>query len=129
MERADIVRRTKRGLTLESRVHLTKEVDQGFSLLGRDVNDLVTCVEENVLKRADVPNLHLKTEYDNIPARKAEEVRKWILKEGGEFHERVRRYLAKSDVDVTQRETRDDARVAVKVGAFSLISPVDDGED
>lgn len=126
LERIGAVIRTRQGLKLISRLYDPKgDTAAGFSLLASDVNDLMESVQENLERedRSAPPNLHIKTEYDNIPASRGAEIREWCLKEGSAFHQRVRNYLSELDRDVqpTSSPTDADGTIRVAVGAFSRI--------
>ena len=104
--------------------------EKAFDLLARDINTLVISGEENIYEEEEIKNLHIRTEYDNINPESLPEIRKWILKEGQEFHKKVRIYLAKHDLDISPTQTKstnlasnnseEKARVVVK--AFSWCS-------
>ena len=127
LERIGAVARTRGGLKLTSRLYNPKgDVVEGISLLAADVDDLILAVEENLDGGTPLstPNLHIKTEYDNIPANHAAVIREWCLKEGSAFHQRVRNYLSQFDRDLNPQSPRGGATIRVAVGAFSHLSNV-----
>ena len=63
----------------------------GTALLAGDLEALVSTVEENIFSRQSIPNLHLRTVFDNIVSDAIPEIRRWILHEGSLFQERVSR--------------------------------------
>lgn len=97
-------------------------VRAGLGLLSRDVADLVLAVEENVFDSPVVPNLHIATSYDNISQKSEAEIRKWLLEQGAEFHEKARRYLSKHDLDISPDTAKPPGGVRVALGNFSIVS-------
>lgn len=103
-------------------LHDSSKVD---ALLGRDIELLISAVEENIQRRNPIANHHVSTTYDNIYVDTIEEVRAWLLKEGSLFHKRVRTYLSRFDKDVTvskKGQRPAGARVAI-VSASITMSP------
>ncbi|MBN8549195.1 MAG: hypothetical protein J0M12_07780 [Deltaproteobacteria bacterium] len=73
---------------------------KGFAILSNDAEDLTQTVEENVLRDPEVPQFHARTEYDNVRPEAIPELKRWFLKEGHEFHARVRDFVSKFDQDI-----------------------------
>ena len=128
LERSGAVTRTKRGVRLNL-IMFTVEGDskRGLDLLSKDLEALLQSVKENLFTQAEVPNLHIQTEYDSIYADDLPEVRRWIIERGKLFHRDVREVLSLHDRDVTPRAARpgqDQAEEVAKVlvTAFSLCS-------
>lgn len=130
LERSGTVERTERGLRLLNKIALSGS-EEGLSLLAADQSDLFLAVEENILTTPEIPNLHLKTEYDNIPPEDLPEIRDWFLREGSAFHERARAFLSRFDRDVQSpisrgtgalpaNTTRPSDRARVALGTFSF---------
>ena len=132
LERTNSVERTEKGLRLSSKIGISEgDIEEGFQMLGADSNDLLSGVGENILNPQDIPNLHLKTEYDNIPKADIPQIREWFLREGSLFHERARSYLATFDRDfqypaskgtggVAQGTENTSERARVALGTFSF---------
>lgn len=121
LERREMVERTNSGVRLLKTQHLSldRELTEGFSLLGTDVEDLLHAGCENILAPSPTRNLHLKTQFDNIPRAKLPEIREWLLEEGSKFHVKVERYLAQFDRDIVpSRDSSPASRVAF--GSFSV---------
>lgn len=120
--RLGAVERVGNKVRLKQRVFtpLTRESGDAFEIVSSDTDDLLQAVEENVFDRAQVPQLHGRTEFDNIDPAKIEEVRAWLLREGSEFHRRAREYLAKFDGDLKKKKFQGGKRVAL--GTFSRVS-------
>ena len=97
-------------------------------MLGEDFGSLADSVEENIRSAHDLPNLHARTEFDNIYTEAVPEIREWLLKRGTEFHGMVRDYLARFDRDFSPRSAGkgrmqdhgNSAGVRVVVGTFSI---------
>ena len=103
----------------------TKDLDSGLSLLSDDIQLLLHAVEENLLDAPDVPNLHARTEFDNIRPDAVETVRAWLVREGHRFHRKVRDYLSEHDQDISPIPGAQAKGIRVSLGTFSSI---DEGE-
>lgn len=122
LERIGLVVRTSYGAKLVSRVFNPRgEPTKGYELLARDTSDLITAVDENINLDLEVPNLHIKTEYDNILESALPNIRKWMFEEGSAFHQRLRNYLSQFDKDIN-KEIVGPSAARVVVGSFSLTS-------
>lgn len=105
--------------------------DHGFEILSRDVIDIASTVEANVRDKFATHNLHLRTEFDNIPPSKLDEIRLYLMKKGAEFQDSMREYLSSFDRDVSpckaaptqSSEHADKARVSVTT--FSYAEPTE----
>ncbi len=125
LERTETVKRTAKGLKLRKRIYLTKDREEGFRFLSEDTQDLMSAVEENLDNLHELPNLHIKTEFDNIPESALPKIRRWLLHKGSAFHKNVSTYLSRFDRDsAAKKETGRATRVAI--GSFSIASPVTD---
>ncbi|MCB0345047.1 MAG: hypothetical protein KDD66_08010 [Bdellovibrionales bacterium] len=101
--------------------NVSADEEQSFDILSRDIQSLVNAVEENVRVKAEVsPNMHIRTECDNVFVHDLPKVRKWLWKEGKAFHRRARAFLAKHDKDINDRPDRE-AGAFVSVSAFGFI--------
>lgn len=121
LERVGAAERVKGGLKLRARAYVPRNnPTEGFKLLAADAEDLMAAVEENVFgeDQEATPNLHAKTEYDNISKAHLPMIREWLYKEGSAFHAKVRNFLAGFDKDMNPKLSQEGgARVAV--GTFS----------
>lgn len=130
LERIGAVQRTRGGLKLVSRLYNPLgDKRSGFELLASDMGDLMEAVEENLQEGSagTVPNLHIKTEYDNIPATHAVTIREWCLREGSAFHQRARNFLSQFDRDLNPSAANGEGTIRVAVGAFSRIHGMNRG--
>ena len=126
LERSGAVQKSPHGVKLirtEQQVAIDEE--QLRDLLSRDLNDLVTAVEDNIQTPSNVlGNLHLRTEYDNIYVKDLPAIRTWLLEQGRDFHRRIRQFLSGFDKDVSPDLNPDQpAGGRVSVTAFSLSHP------
>ncbi|MCB0319703.1 MAG: hypothetical protein KDD60_02185 [Bdellovibrionales bacterium] len=117
MERLGAIERKNKRVRLLWREYAPEVTqEEGLEMLAEDVDDLFSAVGENLELRPSIPNLHLKTEFTRIPAKRIDSVRTWLLKEGSDFHGRVRSYLSQFDRDfvpvTTEEETLEDLRIA-----------------
>ena len=93
----------------------------GLTMLAGDTDDLVQAVEQNIFERQEPPNLHLKTVMDNIVPTAMDEIRRWILEEGSQFHRRVREKLSTYDCDLNPKLKGSKGGVRIALGTFSVI--------
>ncbi|RMD86346.1 MAG: hypothetical protein D6808_03595, partial [Candidatus Dadabacteria bacterium] len=127
LERIGAVERTKNGVKLVARAYVPKHnPKEGFRLLSEDVSDLMLTIEENIFLRDDNPNLHAKTEYDNISEEDVPKIRNWILKEGAILHQKARNFISKFDRDLNPKKKKTKGRrMRVVLGSYSRIAPLD----
>ena len=118
LERFGAVERTSQGLRLAHRVWVPKgDIKQGFEIASKDIADLLSTVEENVAASEPL-HLHLRTEYDNIPAKFRPEIQEWLFREGSALHQRARNYMARFDRDENKTISAGRDRVRVVLGSF-----------
>lgn len=119
--RAGIVSRTTRGVKLELQSYSPRgDPQRGFSILSKDINDIVSVVERNVFATEKTSTLHVRTEYDRVRASAVPEIDAWVLKEGHEFHRKVREFIGQFDLDTTGDLNSNEPVVRVVVGSFGL---------
>ena len=124
LERVGAVERTRGGVKLARRIFVPAgDVAGGLGLLADDAADLFAALDENIFTPAEVPNLHIKTQYDNIPVEALPEVRAWLFREGSAFHQRARTFFGNLDRDTSRRPVSGSGRLRVALGSFSRVSP------
>jgi hypothetical protein len=122
LERVGAVERTAEGVRLLTKEHIIRaDLDRSFGMVSANSDDLIAAVEESVLSSVEPLNLHLTTEFDSVSLKKVAEIKRWLLKEGSEFHTKVRKYLAHADMDLNPLLDSNDAPVKVSVCAFSRV--------
>lgn len=100
-----------------------KTVGEVFNLLADDLADLADVVGANLLQSEDIPQLHLKTSYDDIALEHLPEIRRWLLEEGAAFHRRARDYLSQFDRDLNPILKSKPGGARVAVGTFGVVPP------
>lgn len=124
LERIGAIKQTEKGITLiMSGYQPIDDLDQSLNLLTQDMQDLYMAVEENIFSGNQPNNLHIKTQYDNIPISKESEVRAWLLAKGAELHKECRKYLSQFDRDINPKIKKlhpDDSSVRIGIGTFSF---------
>ena len=104
LERVEAVRRTPRGLELiVSARHAEKDLAEATTMLGEDVAGVIRAIEENVSLDRKVPNLHIRTVFDNIAKEDIEMIRTKIVIDGGAFHARLAKFIGRYDLDIHPR--------------------------
>lgn len=122
LERLGAITKNEDLLTLRSEVlDISQDKQVGLELLSDDIGHLTNSVSENIFERPAVPNLHIKTQYDNISPEDAEEVRSKILEIGTRFHAELRTVLSQYDKDLNPMLHNKPGGVRVTVGSFSEI--------
>lgn len=122
LERTGAAKRVAEKVLLSSSVYnISNNADEAFKHLGRDCNELISCVEENVFQGQETPNLHARTEYDNVYVKDLPEIRKWLLEEGSKFHKKARDFLAQHDKDINPVVNKEGSGQVV-IGMFSITS-------
>ena len=117
-------------VTLESKVYVPSgDIKESLSLLASDSADLVEAVEENIFKPQPMPNLHIKTQYDNICPEFIPEIRAWFLERGEIFHEEARKFLSKFDKDLNPKFAAKAGKARAAVGTFSVVDVTELAEE
>ncbi len=126
LERTGAVERRDKVLRLK-RTHYVPKGNplEGFYVLAKDSDDLIAAVEENVFDAEGGANLHGRTEFDNIAREHITAIRKWLIAEGSEFHQKVRQYLSKFDLDINPTMGHQGG-ARVSLGTFSRIEGDDE---
>lgn len=120
LERMGAVEVTPRGIRLRTAEYIIHgDAPKIFSHLAQDCDDLITAVEQNIYEASEEPNLHLRTEYDNIGEASLPAIRRWFLKEGSVFHRRIRDLLARYDRDTNPKVRDKSPRMRVSLCTFS----------
>ncbi len=100
MERIGMLERKKDSVCLlSSFARENADIDESLLILAEDCTDLCQSVEENVFEEKELKNLHITTEYDQIPVDALPEIRQWLLEKGSAFHAELREYLSDFDLD------------------------------
>ena len=121
LERLNMVEKTSHGLRLSAGAHdVRKDMEKGYHVLSQDLEDLSMTVEGNISLDEELPNLHARTEFDNIFVESLPEIRQWLLKEGSAFHQRARTFLSQFDRDVNPH-IRKEAGQKVVMTSFSRV--------
>jgi hypothetical protein len=114
-------------LELKNRVFNPKgDFKKAFGILAQDCNDLIFCVEENLLSNQVVPNLHMRTEYDRVICDDIPDLKKWFLEQGDKQHESARKKLAKMDLDLNPKLDSNSKKLRVVFGSYSWMEEVDE---
>lgn len=126
LERSGMVEKTTTGLKLLKQVYKPSgNKEAGMKFLKDDIETLISAVDENIHEINKTPNLHIRTEYDNIPVEHIVELREWILDEGEKFHSQLREHISSYDRDINP-SIKGTGRAKISVGAVSYISKKDE---
>lgn len=119
LERVGSIQKRAKTIQLSYDVFSMQEDEsEALALLAKDIDTLVSAVDQNIAKEYFYPNLHIRTEYDNIFEKDLPKIRKWFVAEGKKLHKRARAYLSKYDQDITL--TRDDEPAAARVSLTAV---------
>lgn len=126
LERTGVVERTSKGLLkLIGQIYIPRgDARKGLMLLASDTEDLIECVSENVYSPEEIPNLHIRTEFDGIRSDCFNEVKQWVLEKGTQFQMEVEEYLASLDQDIypeLKSEKEEEKNLRIIVGSFSRV--------
>lgn len=125
MERIGVVHCSEQRVVLVRQAHLMKEdAVAAYQHAAADIEDTLEAVEANT--SGGRPALHATTQYDNIPAERAEELRAWLLQEGAAFHARARAHFSQFDRDIKVQTGDHGGRVRVVLGTFGLVEAFDE---
>lgn len=122
LERLGMVTTKKGYAYLERPIEqLRNDPQKLYGLCARDFSSLLAITEQNLRSSHEAPQLHLRTEYDNIYADKIPLIRAWLLREGSRFHKKIRDFVSEHDADVNPDPERlSQAGRSVVLGSFGL---------
>lgn len=127
LQRIQAVIPAKGGIKLIHESYVPKgDAAAGFAILADDYETLLNTVDENVLGDQDLPHFHARTSYDNVSPAAVSEIRRWFLREGHEFHKRVRAFLSRFDRDVNPDLSFEGKGVKVVFGSFTHVPRADE---
>lgn len=122
LERVGTVARGPRGLQLKKETFIpVGDTQEELAILAMDNEDLFNAALENIFQEQEIPNLHRRTEYDNVRPEVAEELQRWLLKEGLQLHKRAREYISQFDQDIQPIENYSKKGIRVVLGTFGKI--------
>ncbi len=128
LDRAGIAKNTEAGIQLIKPAYQPQQnLKESLRLLAEDSEYLHKAVSENIFSAAKENNLHIKTEYDNIPVCFGDEIRSWFLQKGADFHQQIREYLSQFDRDINptiKSKYPDEASIRAVLGTYSLTEEV-----
>ncbi len=103
----------------------TGDPAQTMAFGSEDVADLLKAVQQNAATSHEQPNLHARTQYDNIPDEAIPRIRGWLLELGARIHAECRDVLGQCDRDINPKGHTGSGRNRVKLATFSLVEEVD----
>lgn len=106
-----------------------EDAAEALGLLASDMDDLVEAVEENLNGELQPPNLHIRTEYDNVCQDAIPEIRMWFLERGAKMHAEARNFLSQFDKDLNPKLFDKKGGARVVIGGFSRVEGVIDEND
>jgi hypothetical protein len=95
--------------------------ETGMRFVAQDVSDLLSAGVENCFAAHVTPNLHARTEYDNISDENLPVIKRWFLELGARVHAETRKFLSSFDRDLTPQREQGTGRNRVTLGTFSFI--------
>jgi hypothetical protein len=96
---------------------------KGYEFVAKDIEYLLTTVEQNLFLKRAASNLHIRTEYDNIYRVNIPAIRRWLVDEGKAYHKSAREYLSGLDKDVAPAASQDEAGAKVVLEVFAFTEP------
>jgi hypothetical protein len=125
LSRRELVKRDENSVTLLKGVLDSREDDkEGLHMLAEDTYDLALAVTDNLGSVAPKA-LHSKTEFDAIPATRADEVRRWFLKKGEGWQKEVSAYLASLDIEISGKRKASGPYIRAAFGMFGVLESKD----
>jgi len=126
LERVGIVERVPRGIRLVTNSYTPKsDLREGSIFMSEDVADLIACASKNLDENDAVPNLHLKTQYDNVSKEHKQSIKLWFMQKGLELHTQAREFLSAFDRDINPELPRADSKIRVALGTFGFVEELE----
>lgn len=122
LQRIGAVENRRGGVALVKSSFVPKgEPVEGFKICVQDIDDLTAAVEHNLFHTDEVPNLHARTQYDNVRPGGIEALKHWFLREGHRFQAQVREIISQHDQDLNPDKNFKGRGVRVVLGMFSHV--------
>lgn len=123
LERIGAVERTPKGIKLAKLVYGNADDMKGAAkMMALDASDLMAAIEENTAREeGQAPNFHIVTEYDNISKDAVPKLKRWVVKQGADFHKKLRNYFSQFDKDLNPDLADAEGGVRVVFGGFSRV--------
>jgi hypothetical protein len=122
LERMGVVEQTKGGVRLRARAYSAgKNEEESYRLLGRDMEELMGAIMDNLEKEGEMENFHAYTYFDNLPKEDLPKINKWLLRQNAKFHEKVERYLAGFDLDINPDPNKTGGE-QIAMGSFTRLT-------
>ncbi|MCB0331903.1 MAG: hypothetical protein KDD55_00320 [Bdellovibrionales bacterium] len=127
LQRLGYVEETPRGVRLVKQLYTTRgDLQKAFEIASDDMTSLIDAVDETFYEDPEVNNLHIRTVYDNIIVESLPKIRKWMIREGKEFHKKARDFLSQFDKDINRELEGKDGGAEVSLTAFSYTPLTDE---
>ncbi|MCB0344713.1 MAG: hypothetical protein KDD66_06335 [Bdellovibrionales bacterium] len=99
----------------------TEFFDRSMNLVARNVDSMMQAADENMNNSHSIPNVFVRTEFDNVFLDDVPKIRQWLEREGKKFHSRAREFVGQFDADICPAEGRT-AGAKVAISSFSTTS-------
>jgi hypothetical protein len=122
LKRVGAVVESRGGLKLMAQSYVPRgDAVAGFKIFAADAEDLCRTVDQNVLEPGDIPQFHARTEYDKVRPDALDDIRRFFIKAGHEFHAKVREYVSEFDQDINPDPDFTGAGVRVSFSSFGHV--------
>ena len=122
LDRSGLVKRALDGSYELLKSSFSVPTEAGWEMIAELIGDGIECLEHNVDHVPEERNLQLKTVFDNIPARFADELRREIKGRGSRFQEEIRVLLAGYDRDMNSSLAGiEDEGVEISCSVFGVV--------
>lgn len=129
LERLEVLSKDEEHVELRQHALIAHgDPETGMRFVSQDVSDLISAGVENCFAAHVTPNLHARTEYDNISDEQLPVIKRWFLELGTRMHTETRKFLSAFDRDLTPQDERGTGRNRVTLGTFSFIEPFSQDE-
>jgi hypothetical protein len=99
---------------------ISGDVDDAYTLLERDIRNLIESVDRNITQSSTIPNLHISTHFDNVSVNEIPAVREWLLKKGAALHAEAREFIGSLDKDLNPARYAEAGGARVTLSSYSL---------
>ncbi len=121
LERLGVVELTRAGVRLKAKAYSSgKNEEESYRMLGRDMDELMGAVMDNLESEHEMPNFHAYTYFDNLPKEDISKIQRWLLRQSSQFHQRVERYLSQFDLDINPNPKKTGGQ-KIAMGSFTRL--------
>jgi hypothetical protein len=121
LERIQAIKRVGDTVELQVQEQSTRgDIEAAMTAVSEDIQSLLEATERNVWGNEPIPQLQLRTYFDNVSLDALEEITQWLLMKGETLHKEVRDFVGSKDLDIAHQPDKS-GQGYVSFGTFAVV--------